>query len=86
MSLEKFCPGSTSVRSPLPESIKCLNCDEEVEIWTDELRADCPKCGKTVFREQAPSCLDWCKFARQCVGDEAYERLKEGKTGGVQDH
>lgn len=79
MALDKFCPGSTGIRAPMPESITCLNCGEEVEIWTDEMKAKCPNCGTTNFREQNPTCIDWCKFARQCIGDEAYERLKGGK-------
>jgi hypothetical protein len=23
-----------------------------------------------------PSCIDWCAFAKECVGEQKYERLK----------
>lgn len=71
-----FCPGSKVIRQPLPEDYPCPQCGEMVEIWTHELKVKCPQCGTTVFREQKPSCIDWCKFAKECVGEEAYNRLK----------
>jgi hemerythrin-like domain-containing protein len=49
-----------------------------VEIWTDELKATCPGCGNKVFRAQQASCIDWCPHAKECVGPEAYERLRPG--------
>lgn len=76
MGLDKFCPGSRNIRQPIPECYDCSKCGTEVEIWTDELKARCPKCGTTVFREQVPSCVEWCQYAEQCVGTEAYKRLK----------
>lgn len=76
MVLDGKCPGSGSLRQPVPGFINCPDCGTEVEIWTDELRATCPKCGTRVFREQQPSCIDWCSYAEQCVGPEVYQRLK----------
>ena len=72
------CPGSQQFKQPQPEEIKCGFCREEVEIWTDEFEAICPKCGKTVTRD-SQSCLDWCKAAKECVGDEIYSRYVKGK-------
>lgn len=66
------CPGSGKFKHPHPEEIKCPSCGEALEIWTDEVQAKCPGCKKTVIREQGQSCLDWCKYARECVGDQAY--------------
>ena len=78
MPFDKSCPGARTIREPTPEDVNCPNCDETVEIWTDELKANCPSCGAKVFREQQPSCIDWCPHARECVGPEVYERLKPG--------
>jgi len=69
------CPGSQKFKKPQPENIKCHYCGEEVEIWTDEAEAKCTKCGRTISREKGQSCLDWCKYAKACVGDEIYERF-----------
>lgn len=69
------CPGSQRFKQPLPESIKCKTCGEEVEIWTDETSTICPNCKKAVERPQGQSCLDWCKYAKECMDD--FERRKK---------
>ncbi len=75
-----YCPGSRAVREPTPEYHKCPNCGEEVEIWTHELSYPCSKCGTRVFRQQRPSCIDWCAHAKECVGAELFESLKPKKV------
>lgn len=74
------CPGSKDIRTPVPTAKTCPGCGEEVEIWSDELKTRCARCGATVFREDAPSCIEWCRAARECLGKEKYDRLMEGKT------
>lgn len=73
------CPGSQRFKKPYPENIKCPYCGEDVEIWTDEFEVKCPGCKKTVSKKGQQSCLDWCKEARQCVGDEIYEKYIKSK-------
>jgi DNA-directed RNA polymerase subunit RPC12/RpoP len=73
------CPGSQKFRKPQPEEIKCIFCGEPLEIWTDEFRVRCPNCKNSVTRD-AQSCLDWCKAARECVGDEVYKRYVASKN------
>ncbi len=80
MSTSSHCPGSRAVREPTPEYHPCPNCGEEVEIWTHELNYPCSKCGTRVFREQRPSCIDWCPHAKDCVGAELYDSLKPKKV------
>jgi HD superfamily phosphodiesterase len=75
-----FCPGSSKFKQPQPEIIKCPNCPEEIEIWTDEIQVICPKCKQTVTRERNASCLDWCKYARECVGDITYSKYMQNKA------
>lgn len=67
------CPGSQKFKHPYPETFKCHSCGNEVEIWSDEFEAICQNCKKVVTKSKDQNCLDWCKFARQCVGDEKYE-------------
>lgn len=76
MTYDKHCPGSGSIRNPVPENIPCPQCGREVEIWTDEKKGVCPGCKTTVLRERKMSCIDWCPYAKECVGPEVYERLK----------
>ena len=73
------CPGALKFKEPRPEIIKCPSCGGEVEIWTDEIKTTCRNCKETVLREGGPSCLDWCKYARECVGDQIYNKYAANK-------
>lgn len=73
------CPGSQAFSQPHPEDVKCPNCGTEVEIWSDEIKVKCPKCKKTVMRKQGQSCLDWCKYAKECLGEEGYKKYLKNK-------
>lgn len=75
------CPGSQRFKKPFPEMFKCGRCGTDVEIWSDEFTAECPNCKFTVTRANiAQCCLDWCKYARECVGDEIYNRYLKSKN------
>ena len=82
MPLGRFCPGGTSIKNATPEYILCTNCGAELEIWTDELRAKCSKCGTLNCRDRAPSCIDWCAYAEACFGPALYNRFKEAAKSG----
>jgi len=55
---------------------KCPNCGADVEIFSDEIKVRCRKCGQNVYREKIPSCLEWCASARQCLGEEKWQQFK----------
>ena len=55
---------------------KCPNCGTEVEIFSDELRVKCHKCGEYIHKQQMPSCIDWCASARECLGEERWKELR----------
>ena len=76
------CPGAARIREPIPEFFECPQCGAEVEIWTHENSRKCDECGYEVFKEHVPSCIEWCKYAVQCVGEAAYERYMNGNDGG----
>jgi len=59
------CPGISQFMRPVPEYIKCPKCGGDVEIWSDEEKAQCHQCGTTVSRN-IQSCLDWCEYADKC--------------------
>ena len=52
----------------------CPTCGHEVEIFSVDTEAVCENCGTVIYNDTL-SCVQWCKYARQCVGDENYERL-----------
>jgi NADH pyrophosphatase NudC (nudix superfamily) len=68
------CPGQDG-RNLKVETHLCPNCGAPVEIFSDELRIKCRKCGKYVYREKTPTCIEWCASARQCLGEERWKQL-----------
>lgn len=74
------CPGAQKFRQPEPEIIKCPSCTQELEIWTDEIQAICPNCKNTIMRQENTSCLDWCRYAKECVGDQLYSKYMQNKA------
>ena len=79
----QFCPGAKVLRQPQPEMFDCPSCGDEVEIWTDEIRGVCHNCGRAVFRDGYMSCLEWCKYGQDCVGEEAYDRYMKNRAVGL---
>ena len=69
------CPGQSD-RYLKVDLIPCPNCGYELEIFSDELKVNCPNCGEPVYRERLPSCIDWCPAAAQCLGPERWEQLQ----------
>lgn len=76
-----FCPGSKKFRQPEPENLNCPSCGREVEMWTDEIQRACPHCKSVILRKQeGASCLDWCRYAKECVGQDTYEKYMQNKA------
>lgn len=73
------CPGAADIRGPSIVLKTCPECKEEIEFFSLDLMRNCPRCGFTVYKELS-SCIKWCKYARECVGDELYYKLM--KKGG----
>ncbi len=79
------CPGSQAFSQPHPEDIKCPHCGAEVEIFSDEIKVTCPGCNKTVVREEGATCLDWCRYAKECVGDKLFSKFMRNKMVTLKD-
>ena len=76
----KRCPGSVAFSQPTIELIRCSKCGEDTEVWSDEAEGQCPKCGNTVLRVNRQSCVDWCKYAEECLGQEKYKSYQDMKS------
>ncbi|MBU0709811.1 MAG: phosphohydrolase [Candidatus Omnitrophica bacterium] len=70
------CPGQDE-RHLKAEIIQCPECGYKVEIFSDEVEVRCPKCKGLACRDRLPSCVDWCKYARKCVGEDKWRKLKK---------
>jgi ribosomal protein S27AE len=75
MTMFNKCPGAANIRRPTIIRKKCPECGEEVELFSDEMQVKCGNCGFTVYKE-IESCILWCKYAKECVGEERYKKLK----------
>ena len=67
------CPGQDD-RNISAETIKCPSCGNAVEIFSDEIKVKCPKCKNLVCQARLPSCVDWCRFAKECIGEEKFKK------------
>lgn len=54
----------------------CPQCGHEIEIFSVDTEAACEHCGFVIYNDKL-SCVQWCKYARQCVGDRMYEHMME---------
>lgn len=68
------CPGAINIRMPRLELKECPKCGEEIEVFSNDTSAQCPRCGFVIYNDLL-SCVEWCEYARECVGDEKYERM-----------
>jgi predicted RNA-binding Zn-ribbon protein involved in translation (DUF1610 family) len=70
------CPGAINIRMPRLEMKTCPKCGEEIEIFSNEASAKCLKCGFVAYNDLL-SCVQWCEYAKECVGEETYERMMQ---------
>jgi len=68
------CPGSLA-GTPTLKIKKCPECGSEVEVFSNDVSVKCDNCGFQVFND-VESCVQWCKYAKDCVGEELYKKFK----------
>jgi len=73
------CPGQDK-KIISAESLKCSSCGYEIEVFSDEIKIRCPKCGQISTKQVLPSCVDWCRCAAECVGPDSYLKHLKTKT------
>lgn len=74
------CPGAANLRTPTITIKKCPDCGSDVELFSIDMKMDCPGCGRPVFNNIG-SCIEYCKYAEQCLGPELYSKFKKrGKS------
>ncbi len=75
------CPGSLG-NTPTLKVKKCPECGGEVEVFSNDIQVRCDRCGFTVYNE-LESCIQWCKYAKECVGEELYKKFKKQRVAFV---
>jgi ribosomal protein S27E len=78
-SMLDHCPGAANLKTPTLAIKKCPQCGEEAELFSNDVAVKCSKCGFVIYNDIA-SCVQWCKHARECVGEEMYRKLTEKRV------
>ena len=71
MTILEGCQGKPQVE--IMDKI-CPRCGHEVEIFSIDTQAECEHCGFVIYNDTL-NCVQWCKYARECVGDRMYEAM-----------
>ncbi len=71
-------PGAANLRTPPLTIRKCPQCGEEVEVFSTDVAVKCSRCGFVVDNDME-SCIPWCRHAKECLGDEMYQKLTREK-------
>lgn len=72
------CPGAANMRTPTLKIKDCPECGEEVEIFSTDVKVKCRNCGFNIYNN-IESCIQWCLYAKECVGEELYDSMKKAK-------
>ena len=75
--MDPKCPGQDG-RNIDVQTRTCVGCGYGVEMFSDEVKVRCPRCKGLVCRDRLPSCVNWCKAARECIGEEKWNELRGG--------
>ncbi len=63
-------------RTPTLHEKICPQCGNVIELFSIDTQVACDRCGFIAYNDTL-SCVQWCEYARKCVGDEMYEKMME---------
>ena len=72
------CPGVERFKNPTMKEKICPVCGEIIEIFSVDSTVACDNCGFIAYNDEQ-SCISWCKYAKECFGEELYNKLMAGK-------
>ena len=52
----------------------CPQCGHEIELFSIDTQIACEHCGFIAYNDTL-SCVQWCKHAKECVGEEMYAQM-----------
>ncbi len=68
------CPGVENYKTPTFIDKVCPQCGADIEMFSVDTEATCENCGFVVYNDTM-SCVKWCKYAKNCFGEELYNKL-----------
>ena len=61
-------------RTPTIIEKVCPHCGNEIELFSIDTEMTCEHCGFVAYNDTL-SCVQWCQYAKQCVGEEMYNHM-----------
>lgn len=74
MAVVEGCPGRMGLSTPILRLLKCPRCGGDIEMFTTDVKSACEKCGFVAYND-SQSCIQWCQHAKECFGEELYDKL-----------
>ena len=69
------CPGAVGIKGTPTLKIKaCPECGHDIEIFSSDVQIPCANCGFCAHNDTM-TCINWCQYAKECVGEELYNRF-----------
>ncbi len=63
-------------RTPTIIEKTCPVCGNLIEMFSIDTQMACENCGFVAYNDTL-SCVQWCKYAKKCVGEEMYNHMME---------
>ncbi len=63
-------------RTPTIIEKTCPVCGNLIEMFSIDTQMACENCGFVAYNDTL-SCVQWCKYAKKCVGEEMYAHMVE---------
>ncbi len=61
-------------KTPTNSEKICPQIGNVLEMFSIDTEVVCERCGFVAYNDEL-SCVQWCKYARKCVGEEVYDKL-----------
>jgi hypothetical protein len=79
MAIAAKCPAADRLRDAVITEIKCPECGRSIEMFSIFPVSQC-ECGFTAYND-AQNCVKWCRYAKECVGEELYAKMTATQKG-----
>lgn len=72
------CHGADRLKRPTLEEKTCPECGNIIELFSTDTEMACDQCG-FIAHNNIRSCVAWCKYAKLCVGEDLYAKIRNAK-------
>jgi hypothetical protein len=63
-------------KTPTIQEKICPQCGNVIDLFSIDTQMPCDHCGFVAYNDTL-SCVQWCQYAKDCVGEEMYNQLMQ---------